>query len=167
MRQLLETSDLVVKVTARGEREAKYRSILTAVTVDEVYKGDASLLGQKIWVYEHAEVFLFDDHYTVDTYGGTYNLMQTGAQYYLLLNFRAMPDGYEYSEQDLKTWLIVNTYYGKFSVRQNSALSPLSLEEANHLDYRKICDWDILPKTEEEIRDYTDRREDLLHLLDG
>ena len=166
MQELYDSSDLVVKVTALDEREAKYESILTAVTVDEVYKGDSALKDKKIYVYEFAYIFLFDNEYLIDTYGGTYNIMNPGNQYYLLLNFNKMPDGYQYSKKDKNTYLISNIYFGKFSCDENhiSSVQVIPEESMNQLRYADIKNWDILPKDSSEISEYTKKRKDLLNI---
>lgn len=166
MQELYDSCDLAVKVTALDEREAKYESILTSVKVDEVYKGDAALKDKKIYVYEYAMIFMFDNEYVIDTYGGTYNIMNPGDQYYLLLDFNDMPEGYEYSAKDKSTYLISNLYYGKFSC-EDASLTAFRAEEANQLPYNDVKKCAIIAKDSEEIQNYNLRRNDLLNIIEN
>ena len=165
-------ADLVVKVKATDDRSFSFRSILTKVIITEVYKGDRSVKSDEIYVYEWAEISLLRSY---SPHGPSYNIMNTGDEYYLFLSRRPMPDGYIYTKKDQSEYLLANVYMGKFNVETSKEMQvlpdPESLIDWDQVpDYQEVKSWDILPITHDQIEDYLSNREDalaLLHIEDG
>ncbi len=158
-----DRSDLIVKVQATDDRSFLFSCILTKVTVLDVFKGNQSLKSSDIYVYEWAQIdatnFLLPN--------GTYNIMNTGDAYYLFLNRMPMPQGYNYSPKEMKTYLLANVYMGKYNVEVCDDMKVLpQVSEINELpDYSAVKEWDILPVRDTQLETYLDNREAALLLL--
>ena len=169
MQDVYERSDLIVRAKATDDRSFAYSSILTKAMITEVYKGDQSLKSQGIYVYEYMfpDLMLMLSH---NNGGDGYNIMNTGAEYYLFLNLRPMPDGYIYSEKDRKTFLLTNVHLGKYKVSVSEDMKvlvpPKETKDFTLPDYEQISDWDILPVRSEQIDFYLRHRKEALELLD-
>lgn len=139
-----KNSDLVVQVTATGDRQYKFNSLLTMAKVDKVYKGDYKLVGQYIYIYEWATIRMFDKHLVYQSKDG-YNAMNDGDKYYLLLKFNKMPDKYVYSNEELRTYLLANIYNSKYSIKVCESMELLPENDRyNEKKYGDIKEWDIL-----------------------
>lgn len=162
---VLTNSDLIVRVSASGNRKFKHDSILSEVSVEEVYKGNKDLLGKSIYVYEWATVHMRDNRLIYISKDG-YNMMNDSEQYYLFLKFNQMPEQYNYSEEDKLTYLLTNIYKSKYNVNTNRDMGILpenQMENTRNYGYVKL--WDIIPTSEEQIERYLSNRENALKLL--
>ena len=164
MKDLVETADLIVKVTATNEREIKYQCILTKAKVNFVYKGDFTLKDKYIYVYEYANVgFIAGKVSYISTH--TYNIMNEDEQYYLILKFNKMPKGYEYSEKDIRTYLLSNVYYSKFAVDDSQKMQCFPANSQKEIMYKDIKEWNILTNAADQLNDYYEKRGELLLTL--
>lgn len=165
MKDLYDSSDLVVKVRATSERKAKYESMLTKVKVLDVYKGDNALLDQDIYVYEHTNLLYTDEGFKLDI-SMQCNLMQVDREYYLLLEFFKQPEGYKYDSVSSRTYLLHNICYGKFSDLEYADLPDINIEEG--ITYGEVSGLDVLynPKDDKDkILDYYQKRADFLDII--
>lgn len=166
MNDVYNRSDVVVKVQATDDRSFLYSSILTKVTVLDVFKGDQRLKSSDIYVYEWAQI---DTMYFLQP-NGTYNIMNTGDTYYLFLSRLPMPQGYNYTLKEMKIYLLTNVYMGKYNVEVCDDMKVLpraiELNDVSELpDYSAVKRWDILPVLNKQLENYFDNRKAALELL--
>ncbi len=166
MNDVYDRSDVIVKVQATDERSFLYSSILTKVTVLDVYKGDQQLKSGDIYVYEWAQV----DAMNFLLLNGTYNIMNTGDSYYLFLSRLPMPRGYNYTPKEMRTYLLTNVYMGKYNVKVCDEMKVLpravELNDVSEFPgYSAVKRWDILPVLNKQLEIYLDNRKAALVLL--
>ena len=88
----LSSADNIVRVRSTGEQQAMYHSTLSTVTVIQVWKGDMTLLGHEIAVYERGYFYVRGDKVYYHP-GGVENLMHEGGEYILFLKALENPRG--------------------------------------------------------------------------
>ncbi len=142
-------ADLIVHAVHNGQWTSTEGCIQSPVTVLEVLKGDSSLQGTTINVLEPASfnIGLVDKWYT----GNEYLMMLPGHEYLLFLRFRSFPDGYAYTEEEKKTYMIANGYLGKYALYE--APSPTYTASCT-LKYEDVMNLNIATCTPSVLEEY-------------
>lgn len=118
--ELVDRAELAVVVKPIGTRRATPYATLSEVKVERVLKENGTVAaGDTIFVYEAP----LTEPATEDTYGLIqlecfHTLMKSDRSYLLLLNFYQRPEGWDYSEENLKTYLMIDAYYGQFPMEE-------------------------------------------------
>jgi len=162
--ELANNADLIVEVQAIGQWRMEEGYIKSTVNINKVYKGDEDILGKDIYVYEKFSVFKFPSHPAYDNcLTKYYNLMQTGNRYILFLSSRKFPENYKYSEEESKTYLIVNDYLGKYSLNPDEQLKLLSVnKETDIVLYKDIANYEILTCSQALLDQYSQWKKNVL-----
>lgn len=116
---LAAQAELVVVVTPTGVRRATSYATQSEMKVEQVLKENGNVAaGDTIFVYEapRADPEGPVNHQLI--LNGFHPLMKPGRSYLLLLNFYQRPDGWNYSEENLKTYLLIDAYYGQFPMEE-------------------------------------------------
>lgn len=133
---LLEKIDFIAKVRFTGKRTQQYMSSLSTVDVLEVYKGDASLVGKQVDVFE--------TNYFEPT--GYYcnmccvNLMKDGGIYYVLLKSTQYMPEYQAKLERLR----FSDYLACCSVIPVEITLETPITNTSALTYGKIKDYDYI-----------------------
>ncbi|GIO86158.1 hypothetical protein J25TS5_30900 [Paenibacillus faecis] len=155
LNELIDQSDLILKVKATKNRLNYSQTIKTKVEVMKVYKG-ANLEGKhEIYIYEPS--YFFGPNYL--SFGG-YNIMQDDGEYIVFLKHLKKPEGYKYKGDEDVSFVPTSTYYGKFEETSNEKTNqPLSREELdNGIKYSKVKDWAIITTKQEQLQKYNELR---------
>lgn len=176
---LAERAELVVVVTPTGTRQATSYATLSEFKVEQVLKENENVsTGDTIYVYEApiAEPATKDSNGKINLYG-FHTLMKPGHSYLLLLNFYKRPEGWEYTEENLKTYLLMDGYYGKYPIEEPNFLIIHESEyygNEKSMVYSEIADYDcayvVLDDDSAETnafkQTYTRLREELIMLFE-
>ena len=111
---LIDKADIIVLASLTGTRTFDKFNMYAEVDVAKVFKGPADeLVNTRIWVCEPASMNISPYNPSISL-NGTTNIMQTDQSYLLLLKFHSKPAGYQYTDRDLKMYLLADQYYGQF-----------------------------------------------------
>lgn len=180
--ELVAQAELAVVVKPTGTRRSTPYATLSEVKVEQVLKKNGSVaVGDTIFVYEASLI----EPDGVDTYGliqlkGFHTLMKPDRSYVLLLHFYQRPEGWDYSEENLKTYLMIDAYYGQYPVEEPKFLIyheteyyPMMKElqgKGQPMLYAEIADYDCTyvvlesdtPESNSFRKNYTRLQEELL-----
>lgn len=144
--ELLENSDIVIRAGYSGARALERNATLTTVEIDEVIKGDQSLSGKRIFVYEES-FFLLNGRQAIFYLVDGNNLLRSGERYILFLNHKEFPEQYHQSEKERLTYVMLQGPFSKFNITNNASSSEQA-EDTNSLDnalyFNQMMDTDFL-----------------------
>lgn len=157
---IIADSEVIVKVTPTGHRELLSLSLLTEVTVDEVLKSGRNIAtGDTLLIHEWVNISTIagnediHGHYVAIT--GNNNIMQSDRSYIACLDFYEQPEGYKYSEDELRIYVFANQHFGLFPVeRPEDYALILPAGEGEEVTYSEIQPYDVLAGSEKEFQDY-------------
>ncbi|WP_223066068.1 hypothetical protein [Paenibacillus caui] len=162
--ELEKQSALIVKAKVTEDRKNYSHAVRSGVQVLEVYKGNGSLKGSKIYIFEPSN-FLDTNYFS---FGG-YQLMQTGKEYILFINPLKKPKHYSYKNDEAISYMPVSSHYGKFPLQEAPGSGKLRVLTQEELDqgvpYSQIKDWDILTMKEGILKTYMKIKQDVLSTL--
>ena len=162
--ELLKSSDIVVKIRFDNQRDLERLSTFSTVIIDDVVKGDPSLSGKNIFVYEES-FFLFHGKQSLFYLVNGNNLLRTGEQYILFLDHKEYPEQYVQSDKERLTFIMSQGTFSKYNITKNT-LSKEQMDEANHPDgsiyFNQIKDIDFLLADPNLITAYLEVKEVIL-----
>lgn len=150
---LVSASSIILLVEGLDEHIQFEYSILSACKVIEVYKGSEDIpiiSGEVIYVHEP---FVVANGFCASDSG--YMLMQNQRKYVLFLNFYEQPEGYRYSDIDMRTFLLANVPWGKVAVKwlETSAYVP-DINVGVYRSYESLKEYMLISISESEIKSY-------------
>lgn len=147
---LAARAELIVVVTPTGNRRATPYATLSEMKVKQVLKENGMVAaGDTIFVYEAplTEPALEDGYGSIQPIG-FHTLMKSDRSYLLLLHFYRRPEGWNYSEENLKTYLLTDAFYGQYPM-ENPKFMIL-----HETDYRALATQIESPSFPGKIRIY-------------
>ena len=148
--ELVEASELVIKVKMSNYRKKVTQATLTTVNVEAVLKGE--LQTNEILLYEPAFFWPYVDDPNTGNYStGGYQLMQEGKEYILFLQSLKSPEGYNLSEDEKRSFLPVSELYGKIPIKSNWVPVVITNEVTT---YKDIKDSEILTWENDFLQNY-------------
>ncbi len=151
--ELVDRAELAVIVKPTGTRRSTPYATLSEVKVEQVLKENGTVaVGDTIFVYEAALI----EPDGANSYGliqleGFHTLMKPDRSYVVLLNFYQRPEGWNYSEENLKTYLMIDAYYGQFPIEEPQFLI---YHEAEYYPMMRELQGKGQPMLYAEIADY-------------
>jgi hypothetical protein len=168
LQRVLDESTLIVKVEAKDEREMRYFTVLTKVTVLDVYTGDKGLKGRDIYIYEPIVVNVYKNNEFIILYEG-YVLMKPGKTYYLFLSPDTQPQGFVYSDRRLHSYKLTERHYGKYPIETCDIKCEFEQDPDKEMHdyekprYREIMPYDLVVFASDPSIDYEDLDNALNH----
>ena len=168
-KDVVSQAELAVIVTPTGIRHATSYATLSEVKVEQVLKENGTVTaGDIIFVYEAPVA----EPSKLVLLNGFHTFMKEGRSYLLLLNFYQRPDDWSYSEENLKTYLLIDGYYGQFPINEPKFMivHESDVNGKPYPPYSEIADYDCAymllegdtPESNSFRKNYTRLREELL-----
>lgn len=168
-KDLAAQAELAVVVTPTGTRRATSYATLSTFKVEQVLKENGTVTaGDTIFVYEAPVA----EPGKLVNLNGFHPFMKEGRSYLLLLNFYQRPEGWDYSEENLKTYLLIDGYYGQFPVEEPKFMivHESDVNGKPYPPYSEIADYDCAymilegdtPESNSFRKNYTRLQEELL-----
>ena len=153
---LLQNSDLVVRVIATDESEVQELCMLTKVTILDVYQGDSGLVGDQVAVYEPASFEYIYEAYFI-TYDG-YMLMQPDNEYILFLKSVAYPNDPFNKDFTDQTYYPCSCKFAKYSLSNTEKIDIIELDDivydSSELSFKDIKNYTFLSNNFEDKKLY-------------
>ncbi|MBS6474725.1 MAG: hypothetical protein KH354_01875 [Clostridiales bacterium] len=178
--ELLNDSDAVFIVEASGERRRTKSEMLSRFTVRHVFKPYENIqAGEEIWIYEPTMVFFLDTnlsneelyersiahHVIISKHVGLDSVnipMRSGRQYLVCLKLYRKPEGYRYSEQEKRTFLLTEPNSSQFRI--DWKIQNYAPEQGERVAFRDMADYDCIME-EQAFEAYTSLQEELWRRL--
>ena len=180
----MDGSEVIVIAEASGEREAAQYGTLSGLKVVDILKDTGNKLkpGDTIYVYETHTIEWSWDFWLGDGggygmkiwLGGPHNLMRTGREYLLLLDFFKRPDCYEMDEKDERTYVMQDVFFSQYPIKEVKYKYLTKADEGTLWTYADVKDYDMFLYVSEEgaanvediyfIRQYKKFREEIFAL---
>lgn len=151
---LVEKSEVILKVAMTNSREMVTRATLSKVKVVSVLKGKIPNEND-IYIYEPYNIRT--DNSSIYTYTG-YLPMRSGEEYIVCLKQLEVPNGYKKTDKQEKSYMFINPIWGKYNVNDLSIYVTNNLDENMKLGDVKTKDVFML---QSEVPKYTEIQKSL------
>ncbi|MBO8170240.1 MAG: hypothetical protein H0Z35_13855 [Thermoanaerobacteraceae bacterium] len=162
--QLKKEAEYVLKIKKIGESKYQYQTVLSKVQVINVYKGDQSLVGKYIYIYEPS-FFDFKNKFYFVT--GGYNIMLSNKEYIVFLNKRKFPEGYKPDAVEQNSFLFTtnngsSNALGKYLLNNNFQSEVLDLSNERYIQYDDIRDLEVIATEKDQLEYYNNFKKQVL-----
>lgn len=168
LQQIKKEAEYILKVKKTGESKYQYHTILSMVQVIDVYKGDESLAGEHIYLYEPSFIDFKNKFYFVAV---GYNMMLSDKEYILFLNKRKFPEGYRPNAVEQNSFLLTTNNgfsdaLGKYLLNNSfqSEVLDLSNERNIKIKYDDIRDLEVVATGKDQLEYYNNFKKQVLEL---
>jgi len=151
----IDRVDFIAKVTYTGERYDAYLSVKSIVHVDEVYKGNENLIGERIAVYENNYFNNIRNQYVTISY---FNVMQEGRSYYVFLREKI----YMKSYQDKLSYYEFYPYPVDFSILSINHDKKKFIDPTEPLFYKDISQYEFLFFSDDEYDEVIETKQKII-----
>lgn len=173
--ELEKGAEYVLKIKKIGNSQYQYHATLSPVQVISFYKGDESLAGKCIYLYEPSFIdFKNGSYFAV----AGYNMMLVDKEYIVFLNKRKFPEGYKPNAVEQNSFLFASFLFAEknmFTENNNCALSKyllnnsfqskvLDLSSDGHIKYDDIKDLEIVATEKDHLEYYNNFKKQVLGL---
>lgn len=149
--KLQKESQFILEVKLSGTRKNLYGTVLSEVEVLNVYKGDTISKREKIYLYEPSSIY----GYLYYCLGG-YNLMNNGNEYMVYINELKVPNEYDKTEIQEKSYMFTSLQFSKFNTETNYIDVVYNLDDFYNGDikYKDIKDMEFIPLDRKTLEIY-------------
>ena len=149
LNKLENESDLIIKANMTSRVQELEEYTLSEVKIIEVYKGDPSLVGEKIKIYEPAIFIYYHQQYSSTDF---YNLMDVNREYILFLKPLNYPKELNIKKEQTNSYFLSSTTYGKYDINSNNQIPVIT--DYEKVKYRDVKSLDIITNNEDIIDNY-------------
>ena len=151
----IDKVDFIAEVIFTGERFTAYYGCKSIVEVECVFRGDTSLVGKCIAVFEPNYFENNPDDYRLIS---NFNLMQTNQSYYVFLLKRKYMDAYQNSLQ----YYEFMPYPKNFSIMSKTTTSHVPLDSNKIYYFKDISEYEFVFTSEDEFEKVKTFKESLI-----
>ncbi len=160
--QLVAESEYIFKVKKIDKSIFLYQTTFTPVRVMHVYKGDVSLTGAQVFIFEPAfAIFETERYYPVSSY----NLMLEGKDYLVFLCKRKYPEGYTANDIERNSFIYTtNSALSKYLLNNDFQKEILIAGNDGLIKYDEIKDFEIITWEDEQLDYYNSFKKEVITL---
>ena len=162
---IIEASDAIFLVEATGNRTLSKSDILSEVVIKKVFKQYENFKENDIiYIFEPIYVNIAENPvYNRIRLNALHNIMQKNQTYIVCLKFFKRPDGYNYSDKELRIFLYTDKNFGIFSSDEPECKL---MDDQTKYKYKDLQTCECLISNEEIFSYYLEVRKNLLTKLD-
>lgn len=117
LKELEDSSDLIVKVRKVDDSKLFYNSIETSVEILDIYGNDELEIGDYIYIQEPVSICYLKGMENIISIRG-YTLINNNQEYIMFLKHLDKVDGYKYKDKEKITYIPVSTRFSKYCLEE-------------------------------------------------
>ncbi|WP_202077778.1 hypothetical protein [Caldalkalibacillus salinus] len=158
VKELWQQADTVVRGVPLEPRKHLHQATFTPLQVSIVLKGE--LKENVINIYEPSDIDFTSQKLSFYYSRSGYLLMENDREYILFLKKLPVPEGYEKSEEEERSYLPLSTLYAKYPVGSTWEGDIIS-SESSDFTLKDVYGYDILTRDDQILSKYLDFRNQL------